>query len=426
MIAGGTKLLWWNEGNFVATEDALNQANSVTQELGDINQVDLAKNGQLVYATGLAETKAMLTDPVFGVSANAMRLTRKVEFFQWVEEARSQKRQKIGGGEETVTTYTYTQKWVSRPVNSGNFKDPNATITNRNFVLANVEDFEEMATDVNLGAYRLPESMVRSISGTVPLGILMSEEKKQELNRQLFSAAQSAAQPPQRSFTDVIQQGAIRGVQSAITGTPVPSATTGSVMDRMRPGGQVANMERVHISGNIILLGASPGVPQVGDVRVTFTEIKPTATVSLIAKLNGNTFEQYRADNGKTFMKLVMGTQSLQNMYEDAQASNVTMTWVWRFVGAFMVIGGLRMIFAPLAVLASVIPFLGSIVGAGTGLVSFLLGAAWSLLIIAIAWLRFRPIIGFAMIGVAVALIIFLFIRGRSRKAATFEEGVAQ
>ena len=75
------------------------------------------------------------------------------------------------------------------------------------------------------------------------------------------------------------------------------------------------------------------------------------------------------------------------------------------------------MIFAPLKTLADVIPLLGSIVGAGTGLVAGLLGSAWSLVIIAIAWIRFRPVLGFCLLGAALALVILLFIKGRMKKA---------
>jgi hypothetical protein len=143
LIAAGTALLWWNEGNFVATGDALNEAHAITQPLGDISRVDPSKNGQLVHATGPVETKDMLTDPVFGLSLNAIRLERKVEYFQWVEESRSETRDKLGGGTETVTTYTYVQRWVNAPVDSARFRDPTAPRLKRNFILANVENFQD-------------------------------------------------------------------------------------------------------------------------------------------------------------------------------------------------------------------------------------------------------------------------------------------
>ena len=96
LFIAGTVLLWWNEGDFVATGDALNEAHAITQELGDITKLDSSKNGQFVHATGPVETKDMLVDPVFGISVNAIRLERTVEFYQWVEKSKSEKKKKLG------------------------------------------------------------------------------------------------------------------------------------------------------------------------------------------------------------------------------------------------------------------------------------------------------------------------------------------
>ena len=408
LVIAGTVLLWWNEGSFVATGDALNEASSVTQELGDISKLDTAKNGMLVHAVGPVATRDMLSDPVFGVSINAIRLERTVEFYQWVEQSKSEKRKKLGGGEETVTTYTYVAKWTNRPVDSSAFKDPSARTGNRNFTLANMENFKAQATNVAFGAYRLPEFMISSISGALALNVNLSEATTAKLNKELALAAQKAMggapQVPQGVVNNVPPQQ--NSAQNA--GQPVPNA--GSQM--------------VHVSGATVLLSVSPSTPQIGDVRVSFQETRP-GTVSLLAKLNGNTFETYRASNGKTFSKLSMGTHSLENMYGDAHSSNATMTWILRVVGALLVIVGLKMIVAPLAVIADVIPLLGSIVGAGAGLVCTLLGLAWSLVIIAIAWLRFRPLIGGGMLALAVVLIALLYVKGRSRKATPSPEPVS-
>ncbi|MDL2216644.1 TMEM43 family protein [Desulfovibrio sp. OttesenSCG-928-M14] len=403
LFIAGTVLLWWNEGDFVATGDALNEAHAITQELGDITKLDSSKNGQLVHATGLVETKDILADPVFGFSVSAIRLERTVEFYQWVEKSSSEKKKKIGGGEETVTTYTYAQEWVGAPVDSSQFKSPNAPRLKRNFVLAHMENFTVQADNVTFGAYRMPASMISSISGAVPLSVTMSEEAKAALNEQLYRALEEA-KPQAKSpiFADDAPQAIREGRYNA-----------------------AAKPEMIHFSGNTAILGLSPSVPKIGDVRVTFKETKP-GTVSILAQVNGDTFEAYRAANGKTFSKLTMGTQSLENMYGSAHSSNATMTWLLRLGGVLLVIMGLKMVVAPLAVVASVIPLLGSIVGAGVGLVSMLLGGAWSLVIIAVAWLRFRPLIGGAMLAVAGVLVALLFIKGRSGKAAQPQMPVAE
>ena len=63
-------------------------------------------------------------------------------------------------------------------------------------------------------------------------------------------------------------------------------------------------------------------------------------------------------------------------------------------------------------------PVLGDIVGAGTGLVAFLLGLAWSLLVIAVAWIRFRPVLAAALLGGVAILVGITYMKGRKSKAA--------
>jgi len=86
---------------------------------------------------------------------------------------------------------------------------------------------------------------------------------------------------------------------------------------------------------------------------------------------------------------------------------------VLRLVGVLLIVIGLKGMFGLLPMLFKVLPFLGSIVGAGVGLVSWILGLAWSLIIIAIAWLVFRPIIGFSLLVLAIGGIVFLKTKGK-------------
>jgi hypothetical protein len=428
LIIGGTMLLWWNEGNFVETGDALNEARSVTQALEDISRVDASKHGQLVHASGAVETKDMLNDTVFGFSVNAIRLERSVEFFQWVEESKSETRNKVGGGTETVTTYSYVKKWTSRPVNSSAFKDPQARRENVNTVLSNMENSRVQATNVNFGAYRLPSFLINSIGGAQPLDVLMllpeASEPRAAMNKKWAMAAaeaRGALRATPQSAGDAVKRGLIDGVQEGLAGAPADSRTYDERLHQDRlldaRGSITENTEMIHVNGGTILLSATPNMPQIGDLRVTFRETKP-GTVSILAKVNGDTFEQFRASNGKTVGELVMGTHSVDNMYGDAHSSNTTMTWILRGVGTMLVFLGLKMVVAPIEVFASVIPLLGSIVGAGTGIVSTLLSLAWSLVIISIAWLRFRPVIGAIMLAAAGALIALLYVKGRARKVA--------
>ncbi|MCF0168272.1 MAG: primosome assembly protein PriA, partial [Bacteroidales bacterium] len=124
MIIIATVLLFWNEGRAVKMTKALKETEKVTVEMPDINIVDPQFEGKVVHATGTSKTECILKDDAYGVSENAVKLNRTVEYYQWVEHQEQETKDKIGGGQETVTTYTYEKKWVSRPENSSKFADP--------------------------------------------------------------------------------------------------------------------------------------------------------------------------------------------------------------------------------------------------------------------------------------------------------------
>jgi len=147
-------------------------------------------------------------------------------------------------------------------------------------------------------------------------------------------------------------------------------------------------------------LGQEPASPQIGDTRITFQSVNPT-DVSLIAKQVNNSFEPYQTKAGGTIELLDIGTYSASEMFESAQASNRMLTWILRFVGIFLMFMGLNLILKPLSVIADVLPILGDIVGAGTGLISFLVAFVLSLTTISIAWIVYRPLLGIVLIVIS-------------------------
>ena len=367
MFIIGTCLLWWNEGRTVRTAKAIGDAASHVESVADVSRVDASLNGKLIHASAFADTKDTLTDDMFGVRELAIRLDRKVEYYQWVENAQTKEREKIGGGKETTTTYTYEKKWVDKPVNSAEFKDPQYQSANK--VLSEVEERNEMAQHVTFGAYTLPELFVASISGSEPVEVRMTEEQRFTWNERLHML--------------------------------MPKVNTETSL--------------VHTSANTAYLGISPNSPQIGDVRITFTKVVPT-DISLIAQVDGSTFKVYRAKNGQSFSRVQMGTVGADEMIEQARSENNMLTWVLRLVGVLLIVIGLKGMFGLLPMLFKVLPFLGSIVDAGVGLVSWILGLAWSFIIIAIAWLVFRPIIGISLLVLAIAGIVFLKRRGKKNE----------
>ncbi len=376
----GSVLLYWNEGRAVRTGDAIAEAQLAAVALPGVSKVDPAFDGKMVFATGKADTNDELADATFGVKTKAIRLSRKVEYYQWTEESKQEKRTKLGGGEETVTTYSYKKNWVSRPVDSQGFQQSEG---HENSTRIQVENEKQYAQNVSFGAYRLPEFFIRSIGGEKPLNLAMSDADRANLQRAFFS----------RDPQDMANRDA-----AADNGTVGPNTM-------------------IHTQANTLYVGRHPNAPKIGDVRVTFFEVRP-AEISILARISGDTFVQFRASNGQSFSRLSMGVHDMNGMFEDAKSSNDTMTMILRVIGILMCISGLGMVVAPIRILADVIPLLGSIVGAGTGIVAALLGVAWSFIIIAIAWIRFRPVLGCILLGIAALLIVLLYLRGRSKKKA--------
>ena len=370
LFLAGTVLLWWNEGRVVKTDKMLNEAEGVTVELETIDRVNPEMDGNLVYATGFANTEDSLIDAKFGVGATAIKLQRQVEYYQVVEEAHKESKDKLGGKQEITTTYTYKERWTSRPVQSAEFHDP--AYQKKNFVLTTAESEAWQAEKVKFGAFELNQTQVRSIYGDVPVDLNLDSARLAGWNKE-------CQQVIQRQY-----------------------------------GGKSDSMKLVHVTDNVLYYGFSPSSPAVGDVRITFTKVMP-AKVTIIAKQTGNTFTNYKSKNGKSFSTLVMGHKAAEEIYEGAHDSNHTWMWIFRIIGIMMVIGGLKGIFAFVETILKVVPFVANIIGWGVGVVCTVIGIAWSLVVIALAWLFYRPLIGIALLAIAGFLVWVFAFKGKDK-----------
>lgn len=383
LFLGGTALLWWNEGRAVKTDDMLNEAEAATVVMETPSKVDASLDGELVCGTALATTEDSLIDQQFGFGAKAIAIKRTVRYYQVQEKSKQEKRDKIGGGEETVTTYTYNRGWVTTPINSEGFHDPG--YRKINFVLTTVPQEDVWAQNVTFGAYTLPESLIRSISSTEPLKPVIAQNRLESMNEDARHVA-------------------LRNYSSSKLGNVAKSHNA--------EAGQF-----IHVTDNELYIGMTPSSPAVGDVKVTFEKVVP-AKVTLIAKVNGNTFEPYKAKNGYTFQTLVMGEKDAAEIYEGEHDTNTIMLWVLRIVGILMVIGGLKGIFGFLETLLKVVPFIANILGWGVGVICTIVGVVWSLIVIAIAWLFYRPLLGIALLVVAGLLIWIFAFKGKEKLKA--------
>lgn len=409
LFIAASALLWWNEGRAVKTTKMLNDAQGNYTELTDINNVDPQYEGKLVHATGLAATTDTLIDPIFGIKDLAISLVRDVEYYQWKEKSTQQKKDKLGGGEETITTYTYEKNWVSQPVSSDSFHDPE--YKEKNFVLMDISDNRQYAENVTFGAYRLTKSQTASLPADKSVIAAMPEEIVKQLDREAKLTYRHHASPD-----DPYVRNEYKGSQLAadlIDKVAEQAADTlRNVINENSTAKYNYNAEFIHISGNTVYIGLTPNAPRVGDIRITFTKATPEQ-VSLLACVVGNTFSNYTAKNGKTFSALTTGSKTADEMFETQHQGNKTWTWILRIAGLLLVIAGLKGIFNFLETIMKVVPFLAGILGFGVSLVCSVVGFVWSLIIIALAWIFYRPALGIALLAVAVAVIFFASKKGK-------------
>lgn len=375
LLVAGTFTLFWNEGNYVKTKKALNEAAAEVVALVDINTINPEFEGKFIHASGFASPQDSIYDNMLGVRELAIGLSRKVEYYQWVEHSETETVQNMGGSEETITTYHYKKEWSSSPINSLDFHDPE--YRNENFVLAELPDKEILNTNVHFGAYKLPEFILQLIQNSTPAKINLSKEQNEILEKEAEKVRLSAKKRVRKSIE--------------------PSDND---EEQEKP-------KMTHVNDNVLYIGKSFNKPGVGDVRVTVEKTEPTV-ISLLASVKGNSFEMYKASNGRTVVEVAKGEVSAQQMFEAAHADNEEMTWGLRMLGAILIITAIRTMFGFVSMLFKVVPFLGNIVEKGVYVVAGVVGIAWSLIVIATAWLFYRPVIAILLILIIIGIFVLL------------------
>ena len=410
MFCIGTALLWWNEGRTVKTEKMLDEVGGNYVEMENPNKKDASLDGELICGTALATTEDSLSDAQFGVGAKAIALHRKVEYYQWVESSEEKSEDKLGGKEVTTTTYTYSKKWVSTPVESSEFKDP--AYQNKNTVLTTVEESDQYAENVCFGAYKLNETLIHRISSSEGLDLAISEDLLKDLDKnaqvayeRFYGTKKAASKAVEQPAETTVLSDSAKAVADSL------KAVNDSII---KNAVNKKDFEYVHQAGNVLYFGRVPGSPEVGDVRVTFEKVVP-AKVTVMAVVDGDSFKPYKAENGKRFQTLVMGKRSGDDIIEADKEANNMWLWILRGVGVLLVIGGLKGIFGFLETILKVVPFIANIFGWGVGVVCTIIGVAWSLIVIAIAWLFYRPILGITLLVIAGFLTWVFAFKGKDK-----------
>ena len=227
---------------------------------------------------------------------------------------------------------------------------------------------------------------------------------------------------PVRSRTFGVASGTVGGITLAgkqfshlgpETVLPPDGRMLTAIRHRLGAGRQVAG------DGDAVTVRAVPGRDTVGDLRIRFFS-GDTDAVSVVGLLDGAAIRPFTASNGRKISMFRAGTLEARQMFDDALATNTMWTWVLRLAGFVIMFAGFKLIFGVAGVLGDIIPLVGDVFRFATGLAAFALAALISALIIGIAWIYYRPLLGLSIMGIGLifAAAAFYAGKGRARKAA--------
>jgi hypothetical protein len=345
LIIGSVVLLFWNEGRAVATAKSLREGAAAVIDVPSDN-INSANESKLIHVTGDTAVTDSIADPLFNISEAALRLRRNIQVFEWKEKKESKKRDKVGGGSETTTTYSYEKVWSPDLTKSSGFKSPD---DHRNPAKLEVPKKEFVAKDATLGQFKLTAEIIAMIPGDETL------------------------------------------------------AATDKQLANVSPDFD----SQLKVEGDEFYLGADPANPEIGDEKISFTVLRP-GTVSVVAAQTKHSFTPYTTQNGREIELVEAGNVPAAQMFAHAQAANRTLTWILRAAGfAAMFFGGMLLL-GPISALAHILPFLGSLVEMGFAIVAFFISAILSMLVIATAWMVYRPVLGVLLIAAAIGCFVLL------------------
>ncbi len=369
-VGGAVFALFWNEGREVAQTKALNTGAKEVVSI-DASTVDPGFEGRFVHLSGMASTEEVLQDKKYKVSvSNALKLKRKVEYYQYKESKKTTSKKKVGGSSTKKTTYSYSKQWVSHPINSSNFKKSEYRDVNSTRV--KVDKLISPAKKVTIGGFTLSDDLLAKIQTDKPVNL-----------------DEVVAEAPRENK---------RGKKKRSKNKPSPA---------------------YKLVDNSYYYGNSLSAPEIGDVRVSFTYAE-ASDYSIMAQQSGVSFTPYQTKTNELSL-LEKGVLSADLMIAEAKADNKLTSWIFRGVGTLVVFLGFGLLMKPLSVLADVIPLLGNIVGAGTSLIAFLLALCVSISTIAVAWVVYRPLLGIALLVISASILFFRFKASSKQPTATLE-----
>ena len=302
--------------------------------------------GKLVAINGDLKAIGTLGDPEFVANGNYIKLFRNTEMYAWVESVKTENKKKLGGGTDVIKTYTYDLKWTSNPKSGEDFwaNSKGKTSKYRNPAM-NYESQSFAADKASVGAFS-------------------------------FTAAKIG----------------------------LPSAKPVTLTDTMLNAGARGKVKRA--SDKYLYAGyGSIDNPGLGDVRISYQAVVPTSNVTLYGERHGKEIQSYDWKGEVTLFRIIEGThkEALKTMHGE----HVTMTWILRLVGFFLMWMGLSSVLGPIHAIMDIVPFIGSAGRFVVGLVLFPVALVLSLITIIVSNIFHSPVLMLLTIGAVVGFAMY-------------------
>jgi hypothetical protein len=250
------------------------------------DKLDPQNDGKLIHVVGELAGVERLTDPEFGVAVDALRLRRRVWLYQWKQGGvRSRLSYATEDSHGNITTrlktetYFYSKNWSEKVIDSRSFHNAG----HDNPATKEIPDRAVDAAKITLGVFAVAPELVKQMD----------------------------------NFQTV----------------PVSNKNLSAIAEPLRV--------KAKLAGDEIYFGTNADQPAIGDLKVKF-ESAPAATVSVIARQNGNNLSPYQVPNAGPVALLRVGTYSVPEMVAQCAKTNSQQRMiVWGAGGVLILFGSL-------------------------------------------------------------------------------------
>jgi len=303
----------------------------------------------------------MLKDTLFEITAvNVLALQRVVKMYLWTE--------KVSKKQDGTLDYTYDKIWLEQLIDSSLFELSQAHRNPSSMLITGQVSF---AKPVKLGEFILPHNLIEKMS------------QFQWLPMTVFSFLQ------------------------------VPENLA-----------SLLGEQKIQLYDGHYYIGDDPNSPQIGDLQIRF-EIMQPETISIVAQQINSSLMPYQTQTAVGEIELFeLGTVSAEQMFYNAKKQNFFAILSESF-GRFLIMGlGFYIIFIALWLSKNALPILGNPANLKGWLISIVLAAVVTLIIIALNWIDYSPLIGRTLLVIAVCLLYFFKFARKSPQPTLIHEDI--